>query len=72
VWRADGRELYYWNDDRLVAVPVDARSGDRPPVVGAPTILFRAPYYGGPNTMYDVSPDGQRFVIVVSSHSREN
>jgi serine/threonine-protein kinase len=72
VWRADGRELYYWNDDRLVAVPVDARSGDRPPVVGAPTVLFRAPYYGGPNTMYDVSPDGKRFVIVVSSHSRKN
>ncbi|MFL5501448.1 MAG: protein kinase domain-containing protein [Gemmatimonadaceae bacterium] len=67
VWRADGRELYYWEGDRLVAVPVDARSTDRPPVVGAPTVLFGAPYYGGPNTMYDVSPDGKRFVIVVSS-----
>jgi hypothetical protein len=27
-------------------------------------VLFRAPYPGGVNTMYDVSPDGERFVIV--------
>jgi hypothetical protein len=27
-------------------------------------VLFRAPYHIGPNTMYDASPDGQRFVIV--------
>jgi hypothetical protein len=27
-------------------------------------VLFRAPYVGGVNTMYDVSPDGERFVIV--------
>jgi len=26
--------------------------------------LFRAAYEGALNTMYDVSPDGQRFVIV--------
>jgi hypothetical protein len=28
--------------------------------------LFRASYYIGPNTMYDVSPDGERFVIIQS------
>jgi hypothetical protein len=26
--------------------------------------LFRAPYQSSINTMYDVSPDGQHFVIV--------
>ena len=66
VWRGDGRELYYWNDDKLVAVSVDAR-GERMPAIGAPTVLFKAPYYAGPNTMYDVSPDGKRFGIVLSS-----
>ena len=30
------------------------------------TVLFRASYHIGPNTMYDVSPDGERFVIVHS------
>jgi hypothetical protein len=29
-------------------------------------VLFRAPYHVGVNTMYDASPDGQRFVIVRS------
>jgi hypothetical protein len=66
VWRGDGRELYYWNDGRLVAVRLDAARGEAAPVVGAPIVLFRAPYYVGPNTMYDVSPDGERFVIIQS------
>ena len=66
AWRADGRELYYWNDGRLVAVRIDA-SGTQMPVVGPPTVLFSAPYFAGPNTMYDVSPDGKQFVIVVST-----
>jgi eukaryotic-like serine/threonine-protein kinase len=66
VWRADGRELYYWNSGRLVAVRLDTKPGGIP-VVGPPTVLFRAPYYVGPNTMYDVSPDGQQFVIITST-----
>jgi hypothetical protein len=45
-------------------VQLVASWGDAPPAVGARTVLFRAPYNVGPNTMYDVSPDGQRFVIV--------
>jgi hypothetical protein len=27
-------------------------------------VLFRAPYLAAWNTMYDVSPDGNRFVFV--------
>ena len=34
------------------------------PDLGAESVLFRAPYNVALNTMYDVSPDGQRFVIV--------
>jgi dipeptidyl aminopeptidase/acylaminoacyl peptidase len=66
VWRANGRELYYWSEGALVAAQVGASRGDAPPAIGARTVLFRAPYFVGPNTMYDVSPDGQRFVIVRS------
>ena len=64
VWRGDGRELYYWKDYALVAVRVDLGTGKSTPVIGQPTVLFRARYYIGPNTMYDVTPDGERFVIV--------
>jgi hypothetical protein len=64
VWRGDGRELYYWNEQALVAVRLGVSPGNAPPALETRTLLFRAPYPGGVNTMYDVSPDGQRFVIV--------
>ena len=64
VWRGDGRELYYWRGEALIAVQLGAAAGDAPPTVGASSGLFRAPYQVGFNTMYDVSPDGERFVIV--------
>ena len=64
VWRGDGRELYYWNDDALTAVQIGSSWGGAAPSLGTRTVLFRASYASGPNTMYDVSPDGQRFVIV--------
>ncbi len=64
VWRGDGRELYYWNDGALVSVALDAASGDAAPAIGAQAVLFKAPYLVGQNTMYDVWPDGKRFVIV--------
>jgi serine/threonine protein kinase len=64
VWRGDGRELYYWHDGRLIAVEIGEAKGGVPPAIGAHTLLFKAHYPGGINTMYDVSPDGKRFVIV--------
>jgi Tol biopolymer transport system component len=64
VWRGDGRELYYWNDGALVAVQLNAAWGAAPPAVGDRLVLFRAQYNVGANTMYDVSPNGDRFVIV--------
>jgi serine/threonine-protein kinase len=67
VWRADGRELYYWNNGTLIAVRLDAVSGQALPAVAQSSVLFRAPYYVGPNTMYDVSPKGDQFVIIKRS-----
>ncbi|HEY7233401.1 MAG TPA: protein kinase [Gemmatimonadaceae bacterium] len=64
VWRGDGRELYYWRNDELVAVSLVPRKGEALPTVGPESVLFRAPYQSALNTMYDVSPDGNRFVIV--------
>ena len=64
VWRADGRELYYWRDNALVAVQLGAAQGESPPPLNAESVLFRTSYHGGWNAMYDVSPDGTRFVIV--------
>ena len=65
VWRGDGKELYYWRGDQLVAVRL-AASGDAPPKIDGETVLFRAPYQANVNTMYDASAAGDRFVIVTS------
>ena len=64
VWRGDGRELYYWRDDALVAVQIDALWASNTAAGSSEKVLFRAPYYAALNTMYDASPDGQTFVIV--------
>jgi hypothetical protein len=64
AWRANGRELYYWRGDALVAVRVDAPADAEAPRIRDETILFHAPHEHSLNTMYDVSPNGDRFVIV--------
>jgi eukaryotic-like serine/threonine-protein kinase len=70
VWRGDGRELYYWHDGSLVAVRLGAAAADAPPAVEVRTALFRASYHAGSNTMYDVSSDGKRFVIIQQSENQ--
>jgi WD40-like Beta Propeller Repeat len=64
VWRGDGAELYYWHGDALMAVRIDGSRGGRPPILGAERVLFHSAYEHSLNSMYDVSPDGERFVIV--------
>ncbi len=60
-WRGDGRELFYVDDNgRMMAVPVDL--GARP-TIGVPTALFPALLEEAADTQYDVSPDGQRFLL---------
>ena len=63
VWANTGRELFYRSGNRIMAVPVTLGETF---TSGTPQPLFEAPYYegdpGSPN--YDVTPDGQRFVMV--------
>jgi serine/threonine-protein kinase len=64
VWARSGRELFYLDESgALIAVPV--RTSGATLVVGGPTILFDARYVeSNPARHYDVSPDGQRFVML--------
>jgi eukaryotic-like serine/threonine-protein kinase len=57
IWHPGGRELFYRNGDRLMAVEVRAGTTFVP---GVPRVLFEGPY--GPD--YDVSRDGQKFYMV--------
>ncbi len=61
-WRSDGRELYYVDaDEWLVAVPILLGESVE---VGAPEKLWRDPNLYGRGHQYDVSSDGERFVVV--------
>jgi serine/threonine protein kinase/WD40 repeat protein len=62
-WRVDGKELFYVEGDRLMAVRV---STDPELKVGIPEPLFSSPGLPVSNVnvlAYDVTRDGQRFVV---------
>jgi serine/threonine protein kinase len=63
-WRGDGRELYYLSgSSAMMAVPVE----ESPAAFrqGVPTTLFEVPMAAwDARNNYDVSPDGERFLVV--------
>jgi len=66
LWAHSGRELFYRSaDDQLVRAEVMSGSGF---VVGARTPLFSVESYKSDrnHTLYDVSPDDQRFLMIKS------
>lgn len=66
-WNRSGTELFYAKGDTLMAVSVSTKGEFRP---GIPKSLFTVSSValgmlaGFGNRYYDVSPDGQRFVVV--------
>ena len=62
-WSPDGRELFYRDGTRMMAVSVDLG----PEIsMGRPRVLFDGPYDGDLDgiTGYDISADGSRFLMV--------
>jgi serine/threonine-protein kinase len=60
VWSPNGGELFYRSDKKLMAVDVQTQPDLS---VSSPRLLFEADFvsdFGG----YDMTPDGQRFVII--------
>jgi hypothetical protein len=64
VWARNGRELFYRNGDKMMAAAVETK----PTFAAAkPQLLFERHYEASPQSFlanYDVSPDGQRFLMV--------
>jgi serine/threonine-protein kinase len=67
TWAPNGRELFFVEGDQLAAVTLDGQGNP----VGRERVLFRAPtfedlQFDSENPIYDVMPDGQHFVLLLS------
>ncbi len=73
AWARSGRELFYINASMaLIRVPVRT-TGSRTFTMGAPAKVFDATYAEpNPSRHYDVSPDGQRFLMLKESVADPN
>jgi Tol biopolymer transport system component len=67
-WRGDQREIFYITDaDEIMAASVDLERDEL--IFGEPRVLFKAPILGH-NDLYDVTGDGQRFLILTGEKFR--
>ncbi|MEE8350438.1 MAG: hypothetical protein V3R94_12760, partial [Acidobacteriota bacterium] len=65
IWARSGQEIFYRNGDKMMAVDITTE-----PVFtqGKPKLLFEGDYPAfGPRAEYDVTPDGQRFLMIKES-----
>lgn len=61
-WRADGGELFYMTTDgRIMSVTLRLSSGSVE--AGKPQMLFQTRPIPKTWNLYDVTPDGQRFLV---------
>ena len=77
VWRPDGKEIFYRNGTKMMAVAVSTQPSFQ---AGRPQSLWEGDYMFGPSsgcgikgtttTSYDVSPDGQRFLMIRESDQK--
>jgi serine/threonine-protein kinase len=63
VWKPNGRELFYRSGDKMMAVDVTTKPSFS---AGKPRMLFEGQYQPNQGAVanYDVSPDGQRFLML--------
>ena len=71
AWNHNGRELFFRSGDKMMAVDIAAQPSF---AAGKPRMLFQGPYERSPATSpnYDVSPDGQRFLMLKPADTGES
>jgi Tol biopolymer transport system component len=70
VWNPNGRELFYRSGDKMMAVDIATQPSF---TAGKPRMLFEGTYEPtwATNPNYDVSADGQRFLMVKASEQEQ-
>jgi serine/threonine-protein kinase len=62
LWSPRGDEIIYRNRQQWLAVDVSTQNGFR---AGRPRVLFEGPYLNVPGWSHDISPDGQRHLVLI-------
>ena len=70
AWNRNGRELFFRSGDKMMAVDVATQATFS---AGKPKMLFQGLYQPNPtmNANYDVTPDGQRFLMIKPTSVQE-
>jgi hypothetical protein len=71
-WSKNGHELFYRDDNKMMVVDVPLPTSTSSLTLSQPHILFEQRYaFGGSATIpnYDLSPDGQGFVMIKEAPS---
>ena len=61
VWGPDGRELFYRSGEAMMVVSIETEPTFVP---GSPELLFADRYYADTGHYFDISRDGQRFLMM--------
>ncbi len=67
-WGPDGSELFYREGESMMLVAIETEPTFLP---GRPSVLFAGDYSRQGRPSYDVSPDGQRFLMLTSPENQE-
>ena len=74
VWSRDGKELFYRNGKRMMAVTVEMKARSSNFSASSPKMLFEGEFLSEPrgtgSRTYDVSADGQRFLMIEVGETR--
>ena len=71
LWARSGREMFYWSGNKMMAVDITTEPTFS---AGTPRILFEKPFLRGGvfRANYDITPDGQRFVMTQAGLQQED
>jgi len=72
LWSRDGRELFYWSGDKLMAVDITTQPSFQ---AGTPRLLFEGKYVRHGTSLaepnFDISADGRRFLMFKQTERQE-
>ena len=69
LWSPGGKEIFYRNGDKMIAVTIETEPEIK---VSNSEVLFEGQYYTDGNRSYDVSRDGQKFLMLKETEEQSS